>query len=262
MKVMTLNIWNYSPPWYERRALIVERIEADQPDVVFLQETRHDFRFLRGEGQGEQLAALTGYHATSAVAQVYVPFPRVDEGLTVLTREEPTTVYTARLRRFPRERQDENQRICLGMTIRIRDEEADLYNTHFSLSPVARVANAADVLRFVDRHSGRRPAILAGDLNAEPGSEPLLTLTGSGTSAGMTGFVDVWRSVHPDEPGFTYSSDGPVRRIDYLLVRNVAGIIRADLIGGLASGRGVYPSDHLGIVAEIALTSSSADLLS
>src|SRR5579884_862631 len=106
MRLMTFNIWNYNPPWPERRRLLADLILAHDPDVVALQETRHDFRFEGGRSQGDQLARLTDRHAVSAVAQVYWPFPRVDEGLTILTQEEPDDVTVVRLPRVRGERAD------------------------------------------------------------------------------------------------------------------------------------------------------------
>jgi endonuclease/exonuclease/phosphatase family metal-dependent hydrolase len=252
-RVMTLNIWNYTSPWPARRALIAGLIEAYQPDVALLQETRRDFRWERGLGQGEQLAQLTGYHATSAVGQVYIPLLHVDEGLTILSRREPVDVAVCRLEQLPHERQDENQRICLSVRLCQGHGEVDVYDTHFSLSPLARKSNAVEVRRFVDARSSGLPAILGGDLNAEPESAPLATLT---DETATSGFLDVWQSARPDDPGFTYPCPAPVRRIDYLLVRNVGAPAWAELVGRPAEPGGLCPSDHLGLLADIEIGES------
>lgn len=244
---MNFNIWNYAPHWGTRRRLAADLIMAHQPDVVCLQETRHDFRFERGTGQGEQLALDTGYHATSHVAQVYVPVARVDEGLTILSRRPPLAIYLCRLTQHPHLRHDENRRICLGMTLEYEGVEVDVYTTHFSLDAEAEVTNAAETARFVVESAGSRPAILTGDFNAEPGSPPMRFLTHDPNR-----FIDCWMAIHPGDPGYTYASYHPVRRIDYILARGVAGVAGIELLGGDADG-GVYPSDHLGILAEIVL---------
>jgi len=254
VKVMTLNIWNYTRPWAVRRQQIASLIEMYRPDAVALQETRHDFRFERGKGQGEQIAELTGYYPTSAVGQVYFPLLRVDEGLTILTRQPPVRVAVRQLSRLRRERRDENQRICLGVEMLHGDHRVFVFDTHFSLSALARVSNAIEVARFVREQSLDEPAVLMGDLNAEPDSLPIRFLLGQETVDGESGdFVDCWVRANSDQQGFTDESFNPRQRIDYILARNLPdGVLRASTAGGEAVD-GIYLSDHLAIVAEIDL---------
>jgi endonuclease/exonuclease/phosphatase family metal-dependent hydrolase len=251
VKVMTFNIWNYNRPWTARRRLIADLIGREQPDVVALQETRHDRRFERGKGQGEQLGELTGYHCTFAVGQVYVPVLRVDEGLTILTPGEPASVTVRRLTMHLKERDDHDQRICVAVSLEANGKRVHIFDTHFSLSPVARLDNALEVVQFVDETAGGEPAVVMGDLNAEPDSAPIRCLTGSEEIEGRSAaFLDCWVAIHPNEAGYTYASFDPVRRIDYVLARNIVRVREARLVGD-ASENGVFPSDHLGIVVEL-----------
>jgi endonuclease/exonuclease/phosphatase family metal-dependent hydrolase len=251
---MTLNIWNYNRPWPIRRRLIADLITSHRPDVVALQEDRHDFRYERGKGQGKQLAELTDYHLTSAVAQVYLPIFRVDEGLAILTPGLPRCITIRRLTQLPHEREDENRRICLSVAIDHAGSTVHIFDAHFSLSAVARESNALEVARFVEEQAGDAPAVLMGDLNAEPSTPPIRFLVGEGDIAGTTAdFVDCWEAANPNDVGFTYASFGPVRRIDYILARNLPqGKIEAALVGAEAAD-GVYPSDHLGIMVDLPL---------
>jgi endonuclease/exonuclease/phosphatase family metal-dependent hydrolase len=245
MRVMTLNIWNYEPPWEQRRQGIVRLITDAQADVVALQECRHDFRFARGTGQAEQIAERTGYLVTAARAQVYVPFPRLDEGLAILTREGPAAVDVCPLTLHPHRRRDENHRICLAVTLTIGGVRLHVADTHFSLDPVARLSNARETAAFLARVAGTEPCVLMGDLNAEPDSPEMKYLTGG------AGFNDIWTLASGDAPGYTYASYRPVRRIDYILGRNLpAGEIGGYLVGASRIA-GSYPSDHLGIVADL-----------
>ena len=251
MKLMTFNIWNYQANWARRRDAVSAVISEHQPDIVALQETRHDFRFERGRGQGEQLAELTGYHATSATAQVYVPILRVDEGLTILTRELPQSAEVERLSLHRTERRDENHRICLAVTVAVDGTPVHVFDTHFSLSARARQTNATECYTFLDRRSGSEPAFLVGDLNAEPGELPIRFLGGETDIGGAhSDLIDCWTAARPDEAGFTYASWDPVRRIDYVFARNVnAKTLRAEIVGG-SPRDGVYPSDHMAVVVE------------
>jgi endonuclease/exonuclease/phosphatase family metal-dependent hydrolase len=254
MKVMTFNIWNYTRPWKQRRALIAELIEQHRPQAIALQETRHDFRYEHGKGQGEQLAEMTGYHATVAVGQVYLPILRVDEAVTILTRERPAKTVQRELTKLPRERADENQRVCLGVLLQVNGQDFYVFDTHFSLSARARLSNAMETSRFIKEVSRSSPAVVMGDLNAEPHTPEIRFLHGEYSHAGETGdFFDCWTSANPDDPGFTYASSGPVRRIDYAFARNLpTSGISAQIIGGEAK-HGVYPSDHLGMVLDLPL---------
>lgn len=253
LRVMTYNIWNYNAPWPERRALIADVIRAQEPAVVALQETRHDFRVEGGKGQGEQIAELTGYHPTSAVAQVYAPILRVDEGLTVLTRREPLDVTVEKLTLHPHDRRDENHRIVLGVVIDHSGRSVQIFDTHWSLSPEARKTSAVETARFVTSCSGSGPAVLMGDLNAVPDSPPIQFMLGEqGLDGECTSFMDCWVAAHPNEPGFTYSSSDPVRRIDYILTRNMPAPLAVWLTGNQPRGN-VYPSDHLAVVADLAI---------
>lgn len=248
---MTLNIWNYQGRWEARRRQIADLILHHRPDAVALQEMRHDFRFERGKGQDAQLAELTGYVPTSAVAQVYIPLLRADEGLTILTRDEPKSVMIRHLTLHPHDRADENHRICLGVVLGGRTEYC-VFDTHFSLSVLARETNAIEAAEFVQEQAGDRPALLMGDLNAEPDAAAIRFLSGQQEIRGRrTSFLDCWTVAHPGDPGYTYASWDPVRRIDYVLALNVRpDTVRAQVIGGDGED-GIFPSDHMGIVVEV-----------
>jgi endonuclease/exonuclease/phosphatase family metal-dependent hydrolase len=248
MKLLTQNIWNYNRPWPVRRSLLADIIRAHAPDVIGLQETRHDWRFAHGLGQGEQLAADTGYVATSRVAQVYLPILRIDEGLTTMTKEPPERVVCRRLSQNPHEREDENRRICLGVSLNTPGGSLDVYNTHFSLSPRVRERSAHEVAEFIEHESGNRPAVLLGDLNAHPEDPPLRFLLEE------AGFVDCWAAAHPNEDGFTDPSWAPHERIDYILVRHApaGAALTAELVGA-ATADGIHASDHLGLLVDISL---------
>jgi endonuclease/exonuclease/phosphatase family metal-dependent hydrolase len=251
VRLMTLNIWNYNKPWKERRRIISELIMHTDPDVVCLQETRHEFRFEAGSGQGEQIASLTGRHATSRAAQVYWPFPRLDEGLTILTRVSPERVMIEELSQVPDERADENRRICLGVTVTEGNSKIDVFNTHFSLGVRARLLNARETYSFLSRQAAG-PALLFGDLNCTPDTEPMRFLRGETEVEGATGdLVDCWTEANPADAGFTFASSNPYHRIDYALSRNLTGRIRRAELVGQEDSDGIYASDHLGILIEV-----------
>lgn len=232
--------------------MIARLISTLRPDVVAMQETRHDFRYERGLGQAEQIAQRTGYIATWALGQVYLPVLRVDEGLTLLTRDQPTRRLHTQLRQFPHDRQDENRRICVG--VELGDGSGGsvyAFCTHFSLSPDARQANARDVAAFVDREAADAPAFVMGDLNERADELALRYLTED------AGFTDIWAAVNPGKKGYTYSSWHPYHRIDFVLARNLDASGAVATLVGDEPIDGQYLSDHLGICVDIALQPSN-----
>jgi endonuclease/exonuclease/phosphatase family metal-dependent hydrolase len=247
MRVMTLNIWNYEPAWERRRSAIVGLIGDSRPHVVALQECRHDFRHDHGRDQGEQIADLSGYRPTSAVAQVYLPLPRIDEGLTVLTRDDVEVLGSdvRALTLFSHLRLDENHRICLAVSLRVGTQKVHVIDTHFSLAPGARLVNAREAASFAADIGKGEPLVLMGDLNAEPDSPEIEYMTSEG------GFTDAWTAGGGELPGYTYASFNPVRRIDYIMTMDMPGDPRAVQLVGTEPLDGVLPSDHLGILADL-----------
>ena len=84
--------------------------------------------------------------------------------------------------------------------------------------------------------AGRLPAILAGDLNAVPGSPPLRRLAQKG-----------WYFTDLGKPRFTIGTPKPDRQIDYVLVRPVANWN----VVGLEVMDEPVASDHLPVVLQL-----------
>jgi endonuclease/exonuclease/phosphatase family metal-dependent hydrolase len=91
------------------------------------------------------------------------------------------------------------------------------------------------------------PTLLMGDFNAVPESEELAAMRQPGS-----GFVDAWRVVQGDAPGFTIPTDAPARRIDYLFVSAGVEIRAADVID---TSRTRVASDHFPVAADLTAVS-------
>ena len=105
------------------------------------------------------------------------------------------------------------------------------------------------------------PVILAGDLNSDadnpdPAQSPAYHILIN------AGFLDVWPTIHPGDPGFTWPlhgedpftpSSSPGQRIDLILTRGSS--IEAQTIALTGNSltdltpSGLWPSDHAGVVA-------------
>jgi len=112
-------------------------------------------------------------------------------------------------------------------------------------------------------------AVVLGDFDATPDAASMLFWRGRRSLDGVSVcYQDAWETLHPTDPGLTFTADNPLvragevatavsRRIDYVLVRAVR---HGPTLAVTACRRvldapvnGVWASDHFGVVADLAL---------
>ena len=112
---------------------------------------------------------------------------------------------------------------------------------------------------------GEMPAVLMGDLNGVETAPWIAALSDAD-------FVDAFRAANPTAPGATtwQRIDGPVstarRRIDYIFVlpgTATSSTVRESRVvldrpGRRADGSPLWPSDHYGVLADIAVAPATA----
>lgn len=253
VRVMTLNIWNYNDPWQARRDLIAACVNDIAPDIVGFQEIRRDDN-RAPDDQAHQITALLReeYHCVYRPAMTFERAPLHEEGLAILSRWPIAAWDAVELTRDPGDERDNHQRILLHGEAATPVGPLHFFNTHWSLSEQARGRNAAEVRALIARFAGTAPVVLVGDLNSLPDGSGVQTLFAP-TDAGQALLTDAWAAMHPDQPGFTHRSDRPTHRIDYIAC-NFGG----ERFGSLLDVRlacaeptdGLFPSDHVGIVAD------------
>lgn len=180
---------------------VAQEIRAWDADVVVLNEVDRGRGRSDGVAQARLLGALTDMHAS------YGPNRRVRGGwsgnavlsrLPVLRSGNRALPFVAGT--IPRG--------LLRVTVEVEGTPVDVFATHLEhSSPAARRAQARVVGRTVARSD--RPFVLAGDLNATPGSVALDVL-------GRFGLVDAWEAAGRGE-GLTVPAAAPRKRIDYVL---------------------------------------------
>jgi endonuclease/exonuclease/phosphatase family metal-dependent hydrolase len=261
LRVLTLNLWNLSGGWRERRDEILLWLRQLEPDVVCLQEVvadvsgeRNTARWLAARS-GYDGVAFGGFEARADLVfgnAVLARSPLVHEGVHLLPAEP---------------RPGDVQRLLVHARTA---EGIDVFCTHLtSLYPSGRLRER-QVVRIDELVSewadpaSPLPPILAGDFNAEPDSTEVRFLTGSTSLDGRsTYFQDAWRVAGGREPGWTWSNENPFaaaefepdRRIDYVF----AGWRRDDGRGRIAACSvvcdrpltGTWPTDHFGLLADI-----------
>ena len=217
LKVMTYNIWMggaYKGAWrFEKPEIVTERIRRignlireNNPDLVFLQEVVLDSG-LGSFNQAPVLAEKTGMHmwVFGQCINDGLPFYRMIEGNAILSRwplEPLTNQKMAGNKAFYEIGYDDQS--TLWCKADIGGQEILLASVHLNASDFyeVRLPQVQQLLDF----AGDRPAILAGDFNADPNELEIRRIVDTGKFA-----------VKLNGP-FTISSYDPHRTIDHIFV--------------------------------------------
>jgi endonuclease/exonuclease/phosphatase family metal-dependent hydrolase len=243
-----------------RLRLAVEGLRVLHADVVGLQEAstgRH-----RGNVPA-RLAVALGYHYVYAPAATK-PFGSehmrgavasvlgFTEGPALLSRF-PITRWRAY--ELPRCGRPFDVRVVVFAELKTPGGQLAAFSAHTS-GDVCQARAVADLVRA---NAGSLPTVVMGDFNAPHTSPAVRLLTHD------AGFVDAFALVNPGAPGFTDGQDVEVarstarRRIDYVFLapgQRVPGrVVGSRVVLHEPSGPGKvrWPSDHYGVLAEIAL---------
>lgn len=261
-RVVTWNLWwRFGDDPDARHHAITAVLATLDPDVVCLQE-------VHGTDGGGDRAAELGHALGLRVARTDHPSHRGETfGNAILSR---WPIAEQGQRRLVDASGQPGHRLALWAVLDAPFGRLPAVTTHlahrFDESEL-RQRQAAEVLELVaelrDAPDTSPPVLVAGDLNAVPDSDELRLLTGRRPPP-VPGVVltDVWPQVR-DDPGHTWDrrvpyladSAWPQRRLDYVLVswpraRPVGNPVQAFLIGDEPVD-GVWPSDHLGVVADL-----------
>ena len=265
VRIATWNLWGRYGPWEARLPVIVENLNAMNADILALQEVWEDDT----RSQARELAAALCYSEPVYAANLEREGAR--SGNAVLSR---WPIARSSVRVLPRQGaydaiDDEGEeRLCLFAEVDGPRGPIQMFCAHLSWSndhSSIRQEQTRDIARFIREIRPRPfPAVLCGDLNAEQSSDELRILTGRAASpVPRVVLRDAWEAAGNREPGFTWSNDNPFaaasldleRRIDHVMVGHPklggAGHVRAAHIAGDVPIDGMWPSDHLAVVAEL-----------
>lgn len=297
-RILSYNVWNTNPssdvygyqrrwPQYSKRMdHLVSFVNDARADIIGFQEVRYDgvFGDESEHAQVQHLAArLPGYQYVYQPAMSYLNtnqiYERIEEGPAVFSKHPIVQTDYLLLSRDPNDPNDSHQRLCLHAVVDVPGWGLiDVYVTHLSLSERSREKTMVEIWNYMRAGKGKTQVLL-GDLNAEPQSRGLQFLRGEAELLGeKTDLKDAYlevnveaepRSEDPEDrhERFTFPSDNPVKRIDFILHRG-KGIVRECKtigqaptedtkafpldVGMLHHKSPIYGSDHRGLVAEFA----------
>lgn len=255
VRVVTFNAEGLQRGWFEGRDEAVRRaLPALRPDVVCLQEVtvRHDPFYDQpahiAEMAGLDYVAFADYGDPGRLEQAE------QAGIAILSR---WPLHHVRNRRLPYGDHDPpDGRVVLYASLMTPHGDLEVVTTHLAWRPDQADLRGEQVRlvldHFVPDHWGRTSAraVLAGDFNATE-DEPAIRLASERLR-------DAYRTVHPGEPGTTWSrsnplnheADAPSRRLDYIFCPRDVSVRQAEVV--LADPDPVAPSDHYGLLAELA----------
>ncbi len=273
LRVVQMNVGSLiEPHWDRRRDEVLAWLDRLDPDVVCLQEVWQD-------GTGSDTAGWLVEHASADWHHRFGGFAFPPE----VWPDESLRFGSAILSRWPidhheliplpvdDEHPDPFYRVQFEL-LHARIAGVDVFSTHLAPPPAQAYHRVREVL-FIDLTirdradpAAQMPAILCGDLNAEPESDEVRFLTSTAVLDGRsTYYQDAWKVAGPGGPGWTQDPANPYlaamhlprKRIDYVLVgdpfrRGGAGVVERAELAFHEPITGTFASDHFGLVVDIA----------
>lgn len=257
LRVATLNVAGTKHEWLEHRApMIIQGLREMRPDIVCLQEStiRRAGRFYDQSLHIAEEVGL-GYLAFSPYGNPVETISPEQGGLAILSRWPLKRVRNIRLPAAHVHPTD--ARVAILALIETPDGLTEILNTHLSWQPGLRETRLMQMgLVFENFKDGAwvmhaTGPIVMGDFNATE-EEPVIQFLSEYMQ-------DAWRSLHPNEPGYTWSNQNqlthawgaPERRLDYIFCPRSIIVQSSQII--FNQGHPYFASDHFGLMAELQL---------
>ncbi len=286
LRVATINVWNKTGPWLARLPLLRREIQRLAPEIVGLQEV---LRFLPGSAldapltttndQATEIADGLGFEIAYSVASDYGNGLKF--GNALLSKHPIVEQQSIPL---PGSESGETRSLLFGLC-QTPHGSLPVFVTHLNWKlhhgavRQRQVAFIAERVAELSPIGGPHlPPVLMGDFNAAPEADEIRFLTGLHSLDGKTVFfADSWAYAGVG-PGYTFDrSNGyaakarePSRRIDYIFVRGPDRQFRGEplhaelafnvpvaLPSAAGAAEPAWPSDHFGVVADLAITPRS-----
>jgi endonuclease/exonuclease/phosphatase family metal-dependent hydrolase len=245
--VATLNLFNRMGDWERRAPLVIDQLEALNPDVIAFQEV--DLMLDQGMWIARQINLRLKDQPHYRIRHAASPGKRVSyHGIGTLSRLECVEHEVLDLMTF--------ERVAQRLLFRCDEKLFFFVNTHLHHPPEAeaeRLAQAEYLLAWLARDSRGLPLVVAGDFNSY-GHEKTVGFM-------KARFFSSYEAVHGHEPDKTWPTpvnnfdSSPAGTLDYIYVSKDLTTVDARLCfdAPAADDPDLYPSDHLGISATLEL---------
>jgi endonuclease/exonuclease/phosphatase family metal-dependent hydrolase len=244
LHVATFNLRNLADRWFERLALILADMSALQPDLLGLQEcvyVMQQDRLIGAAGEG-RYAAFRGWAG------------RPEYGNSLLVREPLAATDVVRLEL---ELNRAAHRVTLGLPDGVTVTVAVTHLHHLEPDRQIRDDQTRQLLEWLEAAPAADAQIVMGDFNADPAESTYKRMLAAG-------YRSSYAEANGAEPAVTWPSglqapamdtDGSPRCIDYIWIRGAVAVESARLAFDRPDPEDptLYPSDHLGISAHLAI---------
>jgi endonuclease/exonuclease/phosphatase family metal-dependent hydrolase len=257
ISVLTYNIRFANPEdkpntWQQRKTNIYSVINADSPDVFGLQEALY-------EQVTDIEAAFPGFKRVGVGRDDGKESGEFSPLFINSTKFELISTATFWLSQTPGVAGSRGWDAACNRVVtwaELREKETNkvvfVFCTHFDhIGEIARRNSAALLLKAVDSISGNEPAIVMGDFNASPDSEPYKLITDPSNPLHLKDARVNCITISGPEITFTGFKVGGIQgeRIDYIFLK---GSITVNSFHVNPTNNGeYYPSDHLPVSAKL-----------
>ncbi len=236
LTVLTLNVLQLGHDAKTRYPAIDAGLQKIGADVVTLQEVR---RLRGGKTSADRISGYPHRVVDGRYAGYY---------LAILSKHP--------IKRSLRIRYRNNRaRMALGAVISVRGQELLVVTTHlnYQLKHHSQRRKQLEAL-FAGAAAFQGPVIVTGDMNFGDGASEERAIPNT--------YRDAWRTLHPDKPGLTWDNEKnpmarrgrlrgePSRRLDRIFT--TLKPVSAKLVFDQPIAKDLFPSDHFGVVAELA----------
>jgi len=262
LRVLTLNLFGRGGDWGARRSALLAGLRQLRPDLVAFQDAIKNDEYdqaLDLLGPNYHLAHQSGRSDDGSGVSIASRWPLGEVREVALHVTQRTTGFPCG---------------AIAAEILVPDPIGPLLlvnkRTSWQLDfEYERELEAVAVARIIEAWTADRTmhVVLTSDMNADPTAASVRFLTGYQSLDGLSVcYRDAWASVHPEEPGHTFTPrnplmtdwDWPFCRIDYIFVRcgEHGGPTLAISACALAFNQpidSVWASDHFGVVADLSM---------
>jgi endonuclease/exonuclease/phosphatase family metal-dependent hydrolase len=260
MRVVTQNLWGIRGDWEARRTLLIDGFRELQPDLVAFIEA------IKTDGY-DQVVDLLGLDFHVAHQQAREPD---GQGASIASRWPIGDVREVDLNVTPRTADF----ACTTLVAEIQTPGPFaplIFANHVPSWQLQfeheRELQALAAARFLEELVCDRDihVVLAGDFTSDPDAANVRFISGRQSLDGTSVcYRDAWESIHPGEPGETFTPDNPLladwdwpfRRLDYVFVR--CGLHGGPTLEITSCERifdqpidGVWASDHFGVYTDL-----------
>jgi endonuclease/exonuclease/phosphatase family metal-dependent hydrolase len=213
LTVLSANLWCDWPRqrrWPQRLEAVARLAEAEDVDLLFLQEVAHTPVLAAGVWLSERLGMALAY----ARANGDVDAIGFEEGPAILSRHPLREIHLAQLSHG---HNPLVRRVALGAEVQTPHGTVLAVSAHLGLAPRQNARQIRGLRGWVADISGGRAAVVGGDFNAAEGRAEIARTQRTWT--------DTFRAAHPYGHAATHASVAPwgrwrpPRRLDYIFVQ-------------------------------------------